>query len=288
MLNCLVDIAPLGAGELPDSVGGLFNPGACVWQSRLLTLIRREQYHDCRTYVPPWLLWAGAEIPSQPLTLVGHHRQARLEDCRPFVWKDQILVTHTQVWNGRVKPTLSSLDPLNATLTRWDDLNLPIPLQRVEKNWVLVSDAQEELYLIYSLSPLIIFQRMGEGKWVQCTFDAGWKLPFLPRCSTHLLPMWGGYLGFWHTKLDYQYVHGAYWLDGKLDFGARTGILFDSADVRSGFKPGVRYLSSWTPELNSGDHLRLWCGLADTSIESSLISTAQLKHALEFGGPLDG
>jgi hypothetical protein len=275
------------------ALGGIFNPGAFQYEGDTFLICRREVYHDCRMFIPPVLVQclSQALLWTNPceVRLQGYHHGARLEDFRPIWHQDQLYVVHTQVYGGRIKPVLGVLDPNDSTLTRVSEITLPIAINPVEKNWVLGSDG-DRLFLVYSLDPYMVFQWDGHDHWDQIRYDDPWQPSpvFQPRNSTNLLPLWGGYLGFWHCQWDQWYVQGAYFLDQDLNFVARTGPLFDGQSVRSGYKPGVLYLSSVTDPGPKDDYLDLWLGIADTSVGHARVAKDEIKYYLDFHGSITG
>jgi predicted GH43/DUF377 family glycosyl hydrolase len=280
----------VGIQDTEHAPGGIFNPGAFHYEGDTFLICRREQYHDCRVFIPPVLVQPLLNRSARriKMTLQGYHAGARLEDFRPIWHQDQLYVIHTQVHERRIKPVLGIFDPNTCILRRVDDLALPITLRPVEKNWVLCSDG-DALSLIYSLDPYRVFHR-GTHQWIQTRMDDPWQPSpvFQPRNSTNLIPLWGGYLGFWHCQWDQWYVQGAYFLDGDLNFVSRTGPLFDGQSVRKGYKPGVLYLSSVTDPGPKDDYLDLWFGVADTSVAHARVLKAEIKYYLEFHGPVEG
>lgn len=282
----------LTAGDLPDAAGGLYNPGAVVTRDgRRYLLVRRETTPDCSGPAHATIF----ELPARGLahglhwTLVpiGHHADARLEDFRPFLFGEDCLIAHTVVRPGLIKPGLSLAGTAGPTLTRYDDWVLPsLPLRPVEKNWMLLA-CGADLYTVYSLDPLILFQRRPNPDtpgWVRhSATSTHWtaRIGQPPRLSTHLLPFEGGFLGWWHIVFDGAYAHGAYYLDQELRLSARTGILFDGAWVRSGFKPGVLYVTS---QLDDQDGILLFYGEGDAHSGMTRLAKADLIQALWPGG----
>ena len=290
-----------GPREVDGSDGGLYNPGA--WydhDGELWTLLRREPVARCGDEVRSPILthWPFGFRALRDVPFVGRLVD-RQEDCRPFLYRGETLVVHTEVPNGvlsssvrsaGIQPRMSRLvwehDEVDDTccLRAADQLALPRLLDPVEKNWVLLT-RHDDLYLVYSLDPLVIYRRLVPGQWHLAVYqETDWtrRTGKPPRNSTHLLPFDGGWLGWWHLIFDGSYVTGAYWLDEKLTLQARTGILFDGQDVREGYKPGVLYLSSYVRE--DADHLRLFWGEADTWSSSQVVEVQWVRDRLT-GGP---
>lgn len=284
----------LSRGDLPDSGGGLYNPGA--WQDPstgfIHALIRREVDYTWTQpcYATP-IQVLQPDLPAYDsdqlaLTPIGHAPTERLEDLRPFVWQDQVLVSHvayTPRSGGAVRQRISRLE--GDQLVRWDDWLLPQPLAPIEKNWALLH-ANDALTMIYSLSPLWIYAKhWRSGEWqmkVAAPNDWAKDLGKPPRNSTHLLPWRDGYLGFWHTQFDRSYVTGAYWLDQQLRLRRRTGILFDGQDVQVDadptlYKSGVRYISSY---VDRGADLWIFAGVGDAHSEVIVVGADEVDRRL--------
>lgn len=291
-----------GPGDLADSAGGLYNPGAWRTDAGAVALIlRREaQPPPYTTSVAPVLIPAltpqmTPAALAYRVACVGYHAGLRLEDFRPCVFAGQTLVTHTtvDVAHGLIQPMLSTLAVDAGVLTRQDDLALPLVTQPVEKNWVLLPDqVHDALRLVYALDPLLIYTRQPTG-WVRTTWQpTDWTraLGKPPRNSCHLIPFAAptgepGWLGWWHTLIDRTYVQGAYWLDGACTLRARTGILFNGQAVHDGFKPGCLYLSSQV-DVPAETSVALYFGEGDAYTAWTSVSYAAL-HAVLFpsGGP---
>lgn len=282
-----------GPSEGLEAGGGLYNPGA--WHDpigdNVWLLLRRERAYPFikRPSVPPVVAFVTPTglCLSHTVSIIGHHADARLEDFRPILHRGQVIVAHTIARDDGIKPGLSILE--GTTLTRWDDLNLPIALAPVEKNWVLASDG-ETLFLVYSLDPLVVFARLDgaiNGGWWRRLFvePTHWTsaLGKPPRNSCNLVPFDGGWLGWWHIVLDQWYVQGAYWLDASFTLRARTGVLFDGQDVRDGFKPGVLYLSSQVLR-EAGGTISLYFGEGDAYSSTCTVGMDAVRDALRLEG----
>lgn len=278
--------------------GGAYNPGAYVTVAGTpAAVVRNERTFPCTVAsMPP--LFVDLDDRGQPcstyLTGLDGWTTDRIEDFRPLQYGTTTFVVHTVVppyagspgvRPGGIQPKLSILD--GTTLTRHDELKLPRLLAPVEKNWVLFQSALG-LGLVYSLDPLIIYVRSVpklSGRWSLVQHQpTGWThaLGKPPRNSANLVPFDDGWLGWWHTVLDRSYVTGAYWLDAQLRLTARSGVIFDGADVVDGHKPGVLYLSSqvWeTPAQQT--RLRVYFGEADTWCSTATISADEIRRRLQ-------
>jgi hypothetical protein len=164
-------------------------------------------------------------------------------------------------------------------LQRFDDLDLPMTIRPVEKNWVLF-EHDDALHCLYGLDPLRIFRRAGDGTWsLVVDADNGWAagLERTLSNSTNLIPFDDGYLGFWHTIVCDRYVQGAFLLGHDLSIQSRTGVLLDGAWVRDGFKPGVLYVSALVED--AGRVLAFY-GEGDAHTGVALFDRAELAQEL--------
>lgn len=168
-------LTPPGFLGLPGSV---FNPGAVVFNGRLLVVGRGEEARPPRhlhdTASPIWL-----DVDDTG-TVVGHRRTARarihprwrLEDFRLFTYRGGLYSNHAMIrrglrhWFPRLSarmsppagtPGLSRVDPETGRFDLLGPMHLDRPCARYEKNWVLFADG-DRLLLIYSLSPYRLFE----------------------------------------------------------------------------------------------------------------------------------
>lgn len=274
-------------------------------------IVRHEEDYTwtkpCRAalvQLDPWGPSRGARPhvfpPVTILPFLGFDAGTRCEDLRPFVWRDQVLISHVAYQPGSGRPVRQRLSTLRAdwsAIERWDDWALPRSLADIEKNWALV-DSPAGLLCIYSLSPFVRLQRTYD-RWVtygEHPNDWSASLGHTPRCSTHLLPWRDGYLGWWHIRLDGIYCQGAYWLDKDLRLRRRSGILLDGQEIQYSrryvnnerldpvdlgptgiYKPGVLYLSSW---VDRGDDLWLFYGVGDAHSNVAVVKADDVDRYL--------
>jgi predicted GH43/DUF377 family glycosyl hydrolase len=271
----------IARGDLCGSDGGLYNPGAVVTDEGIVLLARREiDYrftqivHAERIVLDPDTL---AVRDHRTLRRRGYPDDARIEDFRLIVYRGELLAVHTLVRSGRIRPMLSRLT--EHAIEPVDTLELPISMERVEKNWVLF-EHQGALHCLYRLDPLTIFRRSDNGAW---TFvkrvDNGCTDRFrgMLSNSANLIPFAGGYLGFWHSVVDQRYVHGALLLDGNLDLAAATGVLLDGKVVTAGYKPGVIYVSALVAHAG---RVLAFCGEADEHVGVAAFEAGWLAEEL--------
>ena len=268
-------------GDLPGSNGGIYNPGAILHSGSFLMLCRREidyRFSDC---VFPELFC----IDPQSLAVTSHRtlrrgrfpEGARIEDFRCIEFDGEVLVVHPLVHDGRTRPIISRI--AGDHLEPVDDFQLPFATRAVEKNWVLFV-RNGALHCVYALDPLVVLARGGDGAWtVVMQEDTDWACEFdeMLSNSANLVPFMHGYLGFWHTRVNDRYVQGAYLLGQDLRLRCRTGILLDGADVTTGWRPGVLYVSSLV--LHDG-HVHAFYGEGDAHASVAVFDAADLAAHL--------
>lgn len=273
----------LTRGMLPDSDGGLYNPS--VWTDLDGTqrlLVRREMDYTWQRPSFPTVVdtvsWQGTTLAFE-----GFDAKSRIEDCRAFRWREHVLVTHVEYVPGPGQIIYQRLSKkIGDALEKWDPWALPrhVPIRPVEKNWVLGSNG-DDLFMVYSLDPLIVCRRVRDGIWkLVHGYPTGLTKAFGKELhnSTHLLPFDGGYLGFWHYILDRSYVTGAYWLDAAFHLRRRSPILVDGAWVQGNvYKAGVCYISSAAIE---GDDVKLYYGEGDSHSGVATIAISDIRSVL--------
>ena len=268
-------------GQLPDSKGGVYNPGAIRDGDSIVLLCRREVDYSFSSAVYPEVV----VVDRGSLRVVSHRTLQRndgftghrIEDFRIIDFGPERLVTHTVVTPSRIKPAISRL--VADRLEPFDLFDLPIRPRSVEKNWSLF-EHRGCLHCLYSLDPLTIFVRHHDRKWqLVKAEDNGWssRLGGSISNSTNLIPFDDGYLGFWHTRIDGRYVQGAFHLDQRLSIAAVTGVLLDGAEIRDGFKPGVLYVSALVED--EGRILAFY-GEADSHVGVAIIDRHDLAREL--------
>ena len=282
------DVAPRAArrrllerGDFPGSDGGLYNPGAWLAGERIELLVRREI--DYR--FTPIVHAERVTLDAATLSVLNHRTLARrgfgdgvrIEDFRPLRFGGETLCVQTTVEAGTIRPTLSRVT--DGEIVSLAALDLPLPLSRVEKNWVLF-EHDGELHCLYQLDPLTILVRGARGRWrVRKRVHNGWadRFPGVLSNSANLVPFDGGYLGFWHTRLEERYVQGALLLDQRLDLAFATGILLDGRDAAPGFKAGVLYVSSLVVH---GGRVLAFYGEGDAHTGVATFDAAELARVL--------
>jgi len=281
----------LTRGDLPESDGGLYNPSVVAGpDGHLRMLVRREADYTWKR--PSFPTFVDCQTRAhETLRPIGFQPGARIEDCRVFAWRGSLLVSHVDYLcpDGRVaypvKQRLSVID--GDQLLPWDAWNLPVSTKRVEKNWVLVSTA-DDLFCVYSLDPFVVCRRVRTGAWEMLYgYCSGLTKAFgkEPHNSTHLLPFDGGFLGFWHfikPGTRSVYVTGAYWLGPDLKLAMVSGALLDGGWVANDvYKPGVYYVSS---AIVQGAEVKLFAGEGDAHCSVATLPVETLRAELRPHG----
>lgn len=248
-------------GELTNSDGGIFNPDAILDKDgRLMTIFRKEVNHDVyrniytHTSSIPFVYFDESEY--YDLNTIGYPDAVRMEDFRLFLHGGEIMCNHTLVMDMRdgkenIKCCLSYI--------RGNEIfclgvpNLPIELQKMEKNWVFISEG-DKLYCIYSLSPYKIFVSTKDSDYTDWSEvkvyspELKWFHFGKPICnSTNPIFIDGYYFMMFHSKENGVYFHGAclinpetkeieYFTKNSLDIkpseeGRQKGLLYVSGCV---------------------------------------------------------
>jgi hypothetical protein len=238
----------ISRGDIPGSDGGIYNPGALSWGSAIVLLCRREIDNRSSHFVHAERILLDPDTLDvqeyRTLRRRGYPEGARLEDFRCLGVNGAALCIHTLVHAGRIRPLLSRFD--DHCIEPFDTIELPFPAAPVEKNWVLF-EHDGALHCLYRLDPLTVLRRDLDGTWrLSRREENGWADEFSGMLSNscNLIPFMGGYLGFWHSIVGGRYVQGALLLGRDLRIQFRTGVLLDGAQVTSGNKPGVLYVSA--------------------------------------------
>ena len=158
----------LKPGDVKDSNGGIYNPGFCRFQDKNYMISRVESYTEkergvkdlwLRTTSIPHIIEMDENlnvVDTYPLETIGEF--IRIEDFRLFTHNDKLYSNHIIVDESkRIYPVISEIDLINKKMTIIGTIELEIPKNDVEKNWVFFNH-NKELFLIYSLSPWIIFK----------------------------------------------------------------------------------------------------------------------------------
>jgi predicted GH43/DUF377 family glycosyl hydrolase len=269
-------------GDLPESDGGVFNPGAVLDGSTIVLVARREVGNHSAADVQAEHIRIDADtfamLEHRTLQKGPHLAGRRIEDFRCIRFDGVLLAVHTVVeGHRRIKPVISRVT--DTGLEPFDRLDLPIDLTPVEKNWVLFVQAGQ-LHCLYKLDPLTIFVRTAQGRWdLVKEEENGWadEFPSTLSNSANLIPFAGGHLGFWHTIIGARYVQGAVLLGPDLEITQRTGMLLDGARVREGFKAGVLYVSAL---IARGDRVLAIYGEGDSHTSVATFRASDLEAEL--------
>lgn len=255
----------LSLGDLPNSMGGIYNGGCAAFhESKRILLPRVEKNYMFTNDVDAVLIEGDVEdlkkgqYTSKVLTKVGFSPDSRIEDFRLFIHNDQLYACHTLVlgWNGSSMSTPKLITPVISKIVDdkiilFDYLSLPIKRQPTEKNWQIFS-WNGDLYCLYSLDPLIIFKHIGfswhpikeeENGLIELVHG---RLPGSGYLSLSAMTHWRDefMLGFWHTYVHGVIHQGAFILNMKtLDITEFTQPVLTGEGWDDGYKKGIVYVS---------------------------------------------
>src|SRR5581483_8103416 len=165
--------------------GGVFNPGAAIFDGRLFVLARGEAVRLRRLNLVPSAMDDSA-LPiwldlDDGLDLIRHrvierrprHLRWRMEDFRLFTYRGALYSNHAMIrrsllhlflpyWAARLtrvsgQPGISRVDPETGRLDLLGPIDVDVPCARYEKNWV-VFERDGDLFLIYSLAPYTVLR----------------------------------------------------------------------------------------------------------------------------------
>ncbi len=268
-------------GDYPDSKGGLYNPGVVAEGDERLLLVRHEKDYYFTNDVSATLvrgnikdLKKGKNGNFSVLKREGFPSNCRIEDFRLFKYKGELYASHTLVETKKgvkeayiIKPVVSKI--IGDTIKYWDFMDLPIKMNRFEKNWLLW-EWNGELYCIYSIDPLVIFKLEG-WSWKLLKNEENGIAHFireqLPNAGyisvSAITPLdETRMLAFWHTIHDGIYKQGIFVLDmSTLDVTCLTEPVLQGGGLK-GYKPEALYVSGLVV---AGDKLEVWCGEADAN-----------------------
>lgn len=250
-------------GDLPNSGGGIYNPGAVkISDERILVVSRKESDYrayqskmDMSTCNPVLFLMdnEGNILDSEELDLVGFPLKCRVEDFRPFeTLAGEIYVVHTCITEKEdgsghyIRPVLSKLHSSN-TLEFYNHIELPLThksVDRTEKNWVFYVNPYGLMVYIYQLDPFVQSEVLGKCVW-RDNIKIDWfhKEGFLAN-STNPIYVDGMLLMWFHTHRLGRYYHGALLFspDFKEYYYTSKPILLQSEN--KGYHKGLNYISS--------------------------------------------
>jgi hypothetical protein len=217
----------LSSGDIQNSLGGIYNPGSILIDKKIYLLARVE---------PDYGAYSGEVIKyfttSQHPTMFvydeiyekyidffelekeGYPGISRIEDFRIFKYKGEIYSNHTIVIpfedSIETKSTISKIDIYNKKII-FDNIPNILEKKRYEKNWVYFSD-NDDLYMIYNISPWIIFKKSIDNDWVKIidvNLNLKWFNDKYLSNSINPIDFFDYYLHIFHTKDDnYIYSQG--------------------------------------------------------------------------------
>lgn len=155
-------------GDLPESEGGIYNPGFCRFNKKNYLIVRVEQFTEKergveelwkKTSSVPYIIELDENMnPIDTFELEIFGKFKRAEDFRLFTHNNKLYSNHIILdESDKIYPVISEIDISSRKMKIKGRPILDLPLKEVEKNWVFYSK-KDELYLIYSISPLIVFK----------------------------------------------------------------------------------------------------------------------------------
>lgn len=274
----------LTEGQLADSAGGIYNPGAVshptILNERTL-LMRKERHADYHNDSSAVLMVEKIEklrhgevdniyYPQR----VGFPPDCKVEDFRLFYYQNQLYAIHTLCITQRgwrdatlIKPVISKVSRHAIELVDWCDLPY-IPRKIGEKNWLpIVHD--DELYLLYGLDPLKIYKLEG-WSWREVYFEETGLADYVKKLypngsflSLSAIEKWRGnqWIGFWHIRHEGVYKQGMFILNMEtFKIENFTGSIMQGGDLE-GNNPNCLYVSGL---VKSEKFLEVYVGEADS------------------------
>jgi len=252
----------LAPGDLgAKSQGGAYNGSIIKKGAEFLGLFRAEAFAEGQprnnTSATPMLVTFDVAFNVQSVNALNHlgsFGPLRVEDFRLLRSpRGDLLVNHPVVTPyQRTHQFLSRVEFASLELVRWLRPKPDIPLQAQEKNWVYWYH-QQELMLLYSLSPFRVLKQTGGDDFVTvCSeqVDYPWTHRGFMSCSTNPVSFDDEhYVLFFHDR-DRQRVYrqGAVLLS-KRDLRpvyCSTREFF-AGEENFGLRPGIIYTMSCTP-----------------------------------------
>lgn len=293
----------LSLGDIPDSKGGLYNPGVLKECNNRIFIVRHEQDYKFTNDVQTTLFLGNKEDLKQGkyesyhvLRKKGFPEQCRIEDYRLFTYQDEVYASHTMVVTPRgwkeasvIKPVISKINLKDNIIEYFDFMDLPVKMNRFEKNWLLW-EWNGELYCIYNIDPLVIFklegfswrilknEENGIGHYIKTQLPGAGYISLSAITQLNETQM----LAFWHTIHEGLYKQGMFVLDmPTLDIVNLTEPVLQGGDLQ-GYKPNCLYVSGLVID---NDKLEIWAGEADAHtcmIEMDLTEVKDLLAKYPF------
>lgn len=290
----------LSKGDIAESSGGLYNPGVLKKGDERIILVRHEKDYLFTNDVQATVIYGTLEdlkkgkYTIKTLKRKGFPEQTRIEDFRLFEYQNELFATCTFVfgWDGSSNSEPKSITPIickvkieEEQIILYDHLDLPLKRKRVEKNW-MVFVWNENLYCVYSLDPLVIFQHKGFS-WKLVKEEENGLLNVLKTrlsgsgfLSLSAITHWRDQymLGFWHTYVNNIIKQGAFILDmATLDIVQFTEPIIDGEGWDDGYKKGICYVSGLVV---NEETVEVWCGEADSHTSMLEFNKAELTDLL--------
>lgn len=281
-------------GEVENSEAGIFNPsGIVLSDGSRMTIYRKEKGLNAKkqyshgTAIPYVHVLSSDRDEAYELELEGFDKNLRVEDFRLFLYEDKVYCSHSVIANNlRDDMTCEvGVSLIHGKKLCFQYYARPdIKRGKVEKNYAFFQDENKDLYLVYSLSPYILFKRVFGG-WVKVEVmnpDLDWmhKDQFICN-STHPILIGEHYLMFFHTKESGQYFQGAVLINKdtkEIDYCTPYSIPIKTGN--EGMVPKMNYVSGAmvVPKQNV---VRLFIGEGDSHSVINDFNTEQLINTIK-------
>lgn len=273
----------ISIGDIPDSKGGVYNPGVLKECDKRIVLVRHEKDYRFSNDVQATVFIGNIEDMKKGkyddyhiLRRKNFPDKCRIEDFRLFTYQDEVYASHTLVMTPKgikeatiIKPVISKIDLKENVIEYFDWMELPIKMGRIEKNWLLW-EWKGYLYCIYSIDPLVIFKLEGFSWRIIKNEENGiahYIKNQMPGCGFISLSAITALnetlmLAFWHTIHDGVYKQGMFTIDmTTLDIVNLTEPILQGGSLE-GYKPNCLYVSGL---VINNDKLEVWAGEADSN-----------------------
>jgi hypothetical protein len=154
--------------DLENSNGGIYNPGFLKFNNKRYVISRVENLTENERGIDDMWIKSTAVphiteldenlniVKSIKLDVIGDYK--RVEDFRLFQHKNKLYSNHILIDDDKkIYPVISEINLEEKTLSVIGKVNIDIELKDVEKNWIFF-EKEEKLYLIYSITPMIVYE----------------------------------------------------------------------------------------------------------------------------------
>lgn len=242
--------------DFPDYRGGVYNPSSIIKEDKIITIVRCEDHKETErgsvleSTGHPFIIELDFEFnktKSYELIPLGFPAVSRIEDFRLFVFNNKTYASHPivllEAGELKIKQAVSEIDGLFFKLIKVFDSPFNVS---IEKNWgFFVKD--NELYMLYSISPWIIFKV--DEEWnleivARDNFEGKWETNSFLAISSHPIQYENNFMVTIHSRESGVYIQGAIKFDSKTLMPiANTPTAFLRGGKEKGLRPKVLYIS---------------------------------------------